>query len=60
LYQQYSWVLPFVKNSNTAIGQINCTSKTQILSTQMVEKGFCLRRKEKFLFIRLPNVTESS
>ncbi|CAF1622336.1 unnamed protein product [Rotaria sordida] len=49
-----------VKNSNTAIGQINFTSTKQILSTQIVEKVFCLRRKENFLFIRLPNVTESS
>ncbi|CAF3947997.1 unnamed protein product, partial [Rotaria sordida] len=60
LYQQYCWVLPFLKNSNTAIGQINFTSKTQILSTQIVEKVFVFVEKENFLFIRLPNVTESS
>ncbi|CAF4614081.1 unnamed protein product [Rotaria sp. Silwood1] len=49
-----------VKNLNTAIGQINFTSTKQILPTQIVEKVFCLHRKEKFFFIRLPNETESS
>jgi hypothetical protein len=49
-----------VENSNTAIGQINFTLPTQILPTQIVEKVFFLRQKNQFMFIRLPNESESS
>ncbi|CAF4238175.1 unnamed protein product [Rotaria socialis] len=49
-----------VENSNTAIGKINFTIPIQISSTQIIEKVFFLRRKEKFMFIRLPNQSESS
>jgi hypothetical protein len=49
-----------IRNSNTAIGHINFTSTTRILPTQIVEKVFCLRQKKQFMFIRLPNESESS
>jgi hypothetical protein len=49
-----------VKNLNTAIGQINFKSTIQILPTQIVEKVFCFHRKEQYMFIRLPNQSESS
>ena len=49
-----------VKNLNTAIGRVNFTATTQILPTQIVENVICLRRKEQFMFIRLPNKSESS
>ena len=49
-----------IKNSNTAIGRINFKSTTTILPKQIIEKVFCLPRKEQFMFIRLPNESESS
>jgi hypothetical protein len=49
-----------IRNLNTAIGKINFTSTTRILSTQIVEKVFCFRQKDQFMFIRLPNESESS
>jgi hypothetical protein len=49
-----------VKNLNIAIGRVNFTSTTQILPTQIIEKVFCRHKKEQFMFIRLPNQSESS
>ncbi len=49
-----------IKNLNTGIGLVNFTSTTKISPIQIIEKVFCLHRKEQFIFIRLPNESESS
>jgi hypothetical protein len=49
-----------VQNSNTSTGQLNFTSTTRILPTQIVEKVFCLHKEKQFMFIRLPNESKSS
>jgi hypothetical protein len=49
-----------VQNSNTSIGQLNFTSTMRILPIQIVGKVFCLHKEKQFMFIRLPNESESS
>jgi hypothetical protein len=49
-----------VQNTNTSIGQLNFTSTTWTLPTQIIEKVFCLHKEKQFMFIRLPNESESS